>query len=70
MMFKETSSIINRKIKDNKIIIQNKLNKKLLKKDYNATLVKDCQIESLVRKKMKELNCSELEATEILRKEV
>ena len=69
-MGRQTSSIINRKIKDNKIIIQNKLNKKLLAKDYNATLLKDYEIESLIRKKMKEVGCSELEATEILRKEV
>ncbi|MBR4002828.1 MAG: hypothetical protein IKI95_02000 [Clostridia bacterium] len=58
------------KIKDNKIIILNKLNKKLLEKDYNATLFKDHDVETMIKKKMKLLKCSELEATEILRKEV
>ena len=67
---RQDNSILNYKIKENKAIIQNKINKKLFKEDYNAKLLKPHDIDILIRKKMKELKCSELEASEVLRKEV
>lgn len=67
---KKDKVIITHKIKENKAIIQNKINKKLFQDDYNAKLLKPHDIDILVRKKMKELKCSELEASELLRKGV
>jgi hypothetical protein len=66
----EQTVIINNKIKDNKAIIQNKLNRRLFAKGERYNLFNESDIEKMVFNKMKELKCSELEASEIVKKEI
>lgn len=62
--------IVNKKIKDNKAIIQNKLNRRLFAKNQNYNLYAEPDIDKMIFDKMKELKCSELEASEIVKKEI
>ena len=54
------------KVKDNKAIIQNLINRVRYKSNPYARLIKPVKIEEMVQTK----KCSELEATEILKKEI
>ena len=58
------------KIKDNKAIIQNAINRARHKVNPYARFIKSQQVDLMVANKKRELNCSELEATEALKAEV
>lgn len=58
------------KIKDNKAVIQNLINRARYKNNPYSRLIRTTQIEEMVQLKMKHEKCSELEATEILKKEI
>lgn len=58
------------KIKDNKAIIISKVNRQRLSKEWSAPLLTKDVLKKMIKVKMDLLGCSELEATEILKKEL
>ena len=58
------------KIKDNYAIIATIVNKNRISRNWRARLLETNQIDLMVKNKMETLNCSKLEATEIIKKEV
>lgn len=65
-----TKKQIQFKIDDNKAIIISKVNRKRLAQDWRAPLLAEKDVDSMIKQKMKRLGCSELEATELLKKEL
>lgn len=58
------------KIKDNKAIILNKINKQRRENGQWHKLMRGVDLDKLIQTKMRARGCSQLEATEILKQEV
>lgn len=67
---KETTAKTRFKIKDNKAIIISKVNRARLLENWNQDLLTEEDLNTLIKTKMKIAKCSELEATELLKKEL
>ena len=62
-----TEAAIKLKIKDNRAYVINKVNRARMAENWNAKLLYDSKVDSLIADIMTKNNVSELEASEILK---